>query len=283
MQAPTSKIRRLEWALSLHHDMGNHRLMISEHVLLDYIQKPFDLGHKTRETLHTKFLDVKEAVALFIEESGSSIEACQRLGEYVGRFLGWGIGLCFAYVIIPGLALGTLMTMRTFRRGQVRWHNIRSWVTEPIVESSHPVSESQDVGQQNPFETAALDSATLDEHTSNAGEMVALPPCDQPEVDESPLSRSVNFVQQTASELPQTLTPEGIKTAYTKAKRKTQHNPILTGLVTAGFTAISFLAIQIDPAKEAFASHRPQSSTEEVTVLESKDYQDLELDPNDMN
>lgn len=257
--------------------------MINEHVLLDYIQKPFDLGHKARETLQTKFLDTKEYVELFIEESGSSIEACQRLGEYVGRFLGWGIGLCFAYVIIPGLALGTLVSMRAFRRGQVRWHNIRSWVTEPIVESAGSESESEDVGQQNPFDSVTLDSAALDGQTSNAGEMVALPPCDQPTVDESPLSRSVNFVQQTASELPQTLTPEGLKTAYTKAKRKTQHNPILTGLVTAGFTAISFLAIQIDPAKEAIASPRPQSSTQEVTVLESKDYQDLELDPNDMN
>ena len=253
--------------------------MINEQVLLDYIQKPFDLGHKTRDTLQTKFLEAKEYVELFIEESGSSIEACQRVGEVVGRFLGWGIGLCFAYVIVPGLSLGALMLMRAFKRGQVRWNNIQSWVAEPLMESSSLAPDTESAGAENPF-----DPASLDEQSSTAGEMVALPPCDQPATEESPLSRSVTFVQQTASELPQNLTPQGIKKAYEKAKRKTQRNPVLTGLVTAGFTAISFFAIQIDPAKEAIASHAPQPQTEEVSVLEPpQDYSDLELEPNDMN
>ena len=252
--------------------------MINEQVLLGYIQQPFDLGHKTRQTLQTKFLEVKTNVELFIKESGSSIEACQRVGEVVGRFLGWSIGLCCTYVIVPGLALGALMIMRAFKRGQVRWNNIRSWVTEP-TESSNLPPEPEKVGIENPFDPAALDS-----QFSNAGEMVALPPCDQSASEESPLIRSVTFVQQTASELPQTLTPKGIKTAYEKAKQKTQRNPMLTGLVTAGFTAISFFAIQIDPAKEAIASHTPQPQTEEVTVLESpQDYSDLKLEPNGMN
>ena len=257
--------------------------MINEQVLLDYIQKPFDLGHKTRKTLQTKFLDVKEQVESFIEESGSSIEACQRVGEVVGRFLGWGIGLCFAYVIVPGFAFGALITMRGFRRGQARWANIRSWMTDPIADSvmeASNLSPNEEKAVANPFAPESLDASS-----SNAGEMVALPPCDQPDEEESPLSRSVSFVQQTASELPKNLTPKGIKTAYAKAKRKTQHNPVLTGLVTAGFTAVSFFAIQLDPAKEAaIASHSSQPNAEEVTVLEPpQDYQDLELDPNDMN
>lgn len=259
--------------------------MINEQVLLDYIQKPFDLGHKTRKRLQTKFFDVKEFVEHFIEESGSSIEACQRVGEGVGRFLGRIIGVCVTYVILPSLAFGVLIAMRVFQRGQSRWSNIQSWVTDPMVDpfmASSSLSTNQEtVGTvANPFAPESLVDPA-----SNAGEMVALPPCDQPEVEESPLSRSVSFVQQTASELPQALTPKGIKTAYAKAKRKTQHNPILTGLVTAGFTAVSFFAVQLDPTKEAaIASNLPQPNAEEVTVLDpSQDYTDLELDPNDMN
>ena len=259
--------------------------MINEQVLLNYIQKPFDLGHKTRNTLHTKFLDVTAFVEHFIEESGSSIGAFQRVGEGVGRFLGKIIGLCFAYVLMPGLAFGVLITMRAFQRGQARWSKIQSWVTDPMVE---PVMASSGLFPNpenaetvtNPFAPESLDDTE-----SKAGEMVALPPCDQPVVDESPLRRSVSFVQQTASELPHTLSPKAIKVAYGRAKRKTQHNPILTGLVTAGFTAVSFFAIQLDPTREAaIASNLPQPNAEDVTVLDpSQDDTDWERDPNDMN
>lgn len=257
--------------------------MINEQMLLDSIQKPFDLGHKTRQILHTKFLGFKEYGASFIEESGSSIEACQRVGEKVGRFLGWVIGLGFMYVIVPGIALGAIIVMRGLQRGQVRWDNIRTWVTAPSADPQDLSALSETMVAEsipNPF-----NSDSFDQKSDNAGEMVALPPCDQPLKDDSPLSRSVNFVQQTASELPQTLSPKGLKTAYARAKRKTQHNPMLTGLVTAGFTAISFFSIQLDPAKEsAIASHHPQPNAEEVTLVDSpQDYPDLDLDVNDMN
>lgn len=258
--------------------------MINEQMLLDYIQKPFDLGHKTRQILHTKFLHFKEFVVSFIEESGSSIEACQRVGERVGRFLGWVIGLGFTYVIVPGIAMGAIMVMRGLQRGKVRWDNIRTWVTAPAADPQDLSTLASDSvspeSMPNPF-----DSTSFAQEVDNAGEMVALPPCDQPAPNESPLSRSVSFVQQTASDLPQTLSPKGIKTAYVKAKRKTQHNPMLTGLVTAGFTAISFFAIQLDPAKEAaIASHHAQPNAEEVTLLDSpQDYSDLDRDLNAMN
>ena len=253
--------------------------MINEKVLLEQIQKPFDLGVTTRKRLQAKFQEVKQQIEAFLEESDSSIEACQHIGERAGRFIGWGLGLVCSYVIIPGVALCAILVMRASQRAQARWGKMQQWVNEPS--SPEAVPDAPVIMDINLSSKQAPISEPTSGEEDMAGKMVALPPCDDEPSLTASMGRSLTFMQETAAGLPKTLTADGIKQAYQNAKRRTKQNPLLTGLVTAGFTAISFFAIQIDPAKEsAIASSSTPAPIEEVSV---SDFEPIDLDDNDMN